>query len=240
MIRLVYQVIITAIFFISLTGCALQVPKMEQSGSSAIGISLEIEAPFGLDWLTVQNDEVVYFIRVDDKQKILQSSFIRSNYAKDGRIYLLNVLPGKYMAVAYSYTVPTGVSTGQTTNRYLVFFSKELVEQSYVSVNKGQVSFAGNYTLSTSLIGPRLIGVDYVQYHYKNMMGSNLPSILNPVERIKGLFDDLSNKDENRVYAHWEYRGLILKSERNEDAKNKFLKKANEDLAEGGWSTLIK
>ncbi len=240
MIRLVYQIITTTIFFISLTGCALQVPKMEQSGSSAIGISLKIEAPFGLDWLTPQNNEVVYFIRVEHNQNILQSSFIRSNYEKDGRVYLLNVLPGEYVAVAYSYTVPTGSSTGPRSNRYLVFFSKELVEQTYVSISKGQVSFAGNYILSTSLIGPRLIGVDYVQRHYKNMMSPDPPSIFNPVERTKWLIDDFSNKDENRVYADWNYRGLILKSERNEDAKNKFLKNANKDLAEGGWSNLIK
>ncbi|MFV1985604.1 MAG: hypothetical protein ACC657_18805 [Thiohalomonadales bacterium] len=240
MIRLVCQVIIITIFLISSTGCALQVPKIEQPDSSAIGISLEIEAPFGLDWLTRKSAEVVYFIRVDNNQSILQPSIIRSNYAKDGRVYLLNVLPGKYMAVAYFYEVPTGSSNGPKSTRYLVFFSRELVKKTYVSISKGQVAFAGNYILSTSLIGPRLIGVDYVQRHYKNMMSPNLPSVFNPVERTNRLFDDLSNNDENRVYASYEYRGLILKSERNYDAKNKFMKKASEDLYKGGWSTLIK
>jgi hypothetical protein len=213
---------------------------MEQSGSSAIGISLEIEAPFGFGWLTSKSAEVVYFIRVDNNQSIFQSSVIRSNFGKDGRVYLLNVLPGEYMAVAYSYEVLTGTSTGPKSIRYLVFFSKELVEQTYVSISKGQVSFAGNYILWASLIDPRLIGVDDVQRHYKNMMSPNLPSIFSPVERAKGLVDDLSNKDENRVYASFIYRGMFLKSEHNEDVKNKFLIKANEDLAEGGWSTLIK
>ncbi len=79
MIRLVYQIIITTILLISLTGCALQVPKMEQSASSAIGISLEIEAPYGFGWLTSRNAEVVYFIRVDNNKSIFQSSFISSN-----------------------------------------------------------------------------------------------------------------------------------------------------------------
>ncbi len=240
MIRLVYRIITINILLISLVSCAMQVPKMEQSESSAIGISLEIEVPYGLGWLTRRTSEVVYFIRVDNNSNILQSTLIRSNYAKDGRVYLLNVLPGEYMAVAYSYDAQTGGP--DVSNRYLVFFSKELIEKTYVRVTKRQVSFAGNYILSTSLmpLNTSRTEVDDAQRYYKNMMNPDLPSIFNPIERLKSLFDDDTNKGENRVPAHWDYLGSAVKSERNKNAKNKFLKKSKVDLAEGDWNTLIK
>lgn len=242
MVRLVYRIIIINILLISLVNCAMQVPKMEQSEGSVIGISLETEVPFGLSWLTSKSDEVVYFIRIDKNPNILQPNLIRSNYAKNGSIYLLNVLPGEYKAVAYSYHAPTGASTGQKESVYLTFFSKELIEQTYVRVAKGQVSFAGNYILSTSLMTPKTLlrEADGAQVYYKKLMNPYSPSIFNPIERIKSLFDDMSNRDENRVSATWDYRGSILKSERNKNAENKFLEKAKVDLAEGGWNALVK
>jgi len=179
---------------------------MEQSKSSAIGISLEIEVPLGLGWLTSKTIETVYFIRVDNNQDVLQSSLIKSNYAKDGRVYLLNISSGKYMAVAYFYKSPSGEPGREVS--YLVFFPKELVEQTYVTITKGQISFAGSYILSTSILGLRKFReADDVQRYYMNMMlPPELPPIWKPVERTKALFDSISNNDkEFLVYATYDY-----------------------------------
>ncbi|MCF6208985.1 MAG: hypothetical protein L3J61_06365, partial [Ghiorsea sp.] len=181
-------------------------PKIEALKSSAIGISLEIDAPLGFAWLKPHNDEIVYFIRVDHSQNMLQPSFIQSNYAKDGRIYLLNALPGEYMAIAYSYGVPTGSTSGPQSNRYLVYFSKDLVKQTHVSIGQGQIAFAGNYILSASLIGLKLTGMDYVQRHYRNIMNPNASAEFNPLAGIKGLFSDFGTTCEYCVSASYEYR----------------------------------
>lgn len=145
----------------------------------------------------------------------------------------MNVPPGDYAAVAAFYTkkaVPAApaqpgfsvsVSMGRTS--YTTYFPNELVEQTRVSVGKGQLVFAGSYVVSTST---GLSEADPIQLHYAEVIA--------PGAAKSGIGHVFS------FSGNYHYRGSIHESKRDDDAKSEFLLKAREDLAEGGWSALIK
>ena len=195
-------------------GCVtVPVPKMEQQEASGIAISVKIKPPIG--WPSKDADKV-YFAKLDSRGDIQQSEVIPSNYGKDGRIYLLNVTPGDYVAVvawnkgAAPAPMQPGLSVTFNPGR-IVFFPKDLVELTRVSVGKGQVACVGSYVLSTSVFGDR----DLVQSHYENVM--NLKWSLN---------------------VGW--RGTLHEAKNDDNTKGECLRMAKEDLAEGGWTVTIK
>jgi hypothetical protein len=214
-------ILLALLFSLLLSGCAtpLPVPKLEQQETSGIGISVKIRTPIG--WST-EEPHVVYFIKLDDKGDIQQRTVIPSNYAKDGRVYLLNVAPGDYAAVAawYSKQMPSAVPVQPgfsvsfnpagaiAAGGWSTYFPKELIEQTRVSVGKGQFVFAGSYVLNTSVFGKE----DPLQAHYAYEVISR---------GVKWL-------------------GSIREAKYDDTARTEFLIKAREDLAEGGWTAFIK
>jgi hypothetical protein len=206
----------------------MPIPKVEQPESSAVGIAVKTRAPFG--WPT-EEPRVVFFVRVDNERDIRQPSILRSNYAKDGRVYLLNVPPGEYAAVASFYAkkpipaapVQPGFSVSVSMGRtgYTTYFPKELVEQTRVSVGKGQFVFAGSYVVSTSV---GLSEADQIQLHYAEVIA--------PGASKSGIGHMFS--------GDYHYRGSIHEAKRDDNTKNEFLMKAKVDLAEGGWSAIVK
>lgn len=217
---------------LSLVGCAtltpMPVPKLEQPESSAVGIAVKTRAPLG--WPTKEAQSVI-FVKLDGDGGIRQPSIIRSNYAKDGRVYLLNIAPGDYAAIAAFYAqspIPSapaqpGVSVSFSVGKtgYTTYFPKELIEQTRISVGKGQVVFAGSYVVSTSV---DLKEADPIQLHYAEVVAPGVP---------KSGFGYMMSGD-------YHYRGSIHESRHDDDAERVFFMKAREDLAEGGWSALIK
>lgn len=224
------SVVLVLFASLALVGCAtpMPVPKLEQQESSAVGMAVKTRAPLG--WPT-EEPQVVFFVKLDGDRGIRQLSIMRSNYAKDGRIYLLNVPPGDYAAVASFYAknpipaapaqpgLSVSVSIGRTG--YTTYFPEELVEQTRVSVGKGQFVFAGSYVVSTSV---GLTEADPIQLHYAEVIAPGIPK-----SGVGHMFS-----------GDYHYRGSIHESKRDDDAKSEFLMKAREDLAKGGWSALIK
>lgn len=133
---------------------------MSQPQASAIAIDLTLKAPIG-----VFNNKPaqVYFAKIDNQDGLLQQQVIRSNFVKDGRAYLLNVRPGTYVAVGDFFLPPMQVSKGT----YTTYFSKELVEQTKVTVLENDFVFMGSYVVGDSV---GLDGADEVQAHYKNIL----------------------------------------------------------------------
>ena len=70
---------------------------MENPQTSAIGIQIETLAPMGI---FTGKPHRVYFVKLDNAGDFKQNQVIPSNFAKQGRIYLLHAEPGKYAAVA--------------------------------------------------------------------------------------------------------------------------------------------
>lgn len=220
-----------------LAGCAVAPPMMESPQSSGIGISIKTSAPISL---FNQNAGSVFFIRVDNKNGLFQSHVFPSNYANNGRLYLLNVEPGEYAAVTsykhqnlgyhHASSAPvysgshTSVSISATTGGpqdYSTYFPKDLVEATRVKVGPGEFAFMGSFVVDQSV---GLEEADKVQWHYANLLAPNTKV---------GAWNQLFSND-------YHYRGSIKESHCDDEARNQFLVHAREDLIEGGWNTIIK
>lgn len=222
----VYAVLSVLLF----SGCtSMPVPRMEDPQTSAIGIQVETQAPVGI---FSNKPDRVFFVRIDSEGDITQSQVIPSNFAKDGRIYLLNAKPGKYAAVAAFRSqagspfapaprpgVSVSVSVGKTG--YTTYFSKELIEATKVDVASSEVAFMGSYVVKQSV---GLKDAEPIQNHYAELLAPG---------SSKSGFGHLLSGD-------YHYRGMMGEAKRDNDAKTEFLRKSKDDLAEGGWGQIIK
>jgi len=141
----------------SLLGCA-SIPSPEDPQSSAIGIRFETHVPiFG------HQPSVVFFVKIENDDDLAQSQVIQSNFAKRGRLYLLNAPPGKYVAVASARWDQYGT--------YVTLFSKELIEATRVEVVPGKLVFMGTYFVRE----PYGMGnADPIQNHYASVLEPHL------------------------------------------------------------------
>ena len=204
-------------------------PKVEDPQASAIGIQVETQAPVGI---FSHKPDRIFFVRIDGEGNIEQNQVIPSNFAKDGRIYLLNAKPGKYAAVAAFRSqagspfapapqpgVSVSVSVGKTG--YTTYFSKELIEATKVDVGRGEVAFMGGYVVKQSV---GLTDAEPIQNHYAELIAPG---------SSKSGFGHLLSGD-------WHYRGAALEVRRDNDAKTEFVTQSRDDLAEGGWGQIFK
>lgn len=220
-----------------LSGCATPPPMLASQQSSGIGISIETCPPIGF---FNQDAGSVFFVKVDKEHGLIQSHIYPSNYANNGRIYLLNVEPGEYAAIASfrhqsamtHSSSPIPIKSGskfsismnadfEASSNYSTYFPKELVEATKVQVCPGEFAFMGTYVVDQSL---GMDGSDEIQLYYANFLAPNA---------AKGGMNQLFSGD-------YHYRGSIKESKYDDDARKEFLEYARADLKEGGWSSIIK
>ena len=216
---------------ILLGGCATaqRVPDPSQPQSSGIGIEVKLKAPIGI---FSNKPDSIYFTEIGAENALLQKQIFRSNYAKDGRVYLLNAPPGTYVAVAaffFKQGAPRAapqspgvtLSGGPLSGGYTTYFSKDIVERTKVSVRENQFVFMGSYVVDQSA---GLDGADAVQAHYKNVVapGATTNTIL------MGLSGDIH------------YRGALNESRNDEQARRQFLADAKQDLAGSACAARLK
>jgi hypothetical protein len=210
-------------------GCAtVPVPKLQQADSSGIGISLKIRAPIKI---FSREPHTVYFVKTDADGGIRQILLLRSNYAKDGRVYFLNLPPGSYAAVAAVFSQTQGpagptqpgfnITVGGGRTGYTTYFAKDLIEQTQVTVRKGELAFMGHYVVDQS---GGLSEAEPIQLHYADVIA--------PGASKSGVGHFLS--------SDYHYRGSIHEAKRDDETRSEFLSRAREDLAEGGWAGLIR
>ena len=220
----------SVLFAILLSGCATTqpIPDLSQPQSSGLGIEVTLKAPIGI--FSAKPDQV-YFAKIDGEDGLLQQQIIRSNYSKDGRAYLLNARPGTYVAVAVFLTragVPAGppspgfsVSMGIGRSGYTTYFSKELVEQTKVTVRENDFVSMGSYVLDQSV---GLDGADGVQTHYKNVIAPGATTNI----FLMGMSGNVH------------YRGTLIERKNDEMSRNEFFHRAKEDLAGSAWAERLK
>jgi len=168
------------IFFVSiifgLLGCATtQLPPPNSLGPQrgVIGISVNVRAPIKV---FTNIADMVCFINVDEEEDLYtRGNLIQSNYAKDGKIYLLNAKPGRYAAViaAFHQTIPIipaaptpGFSiTINPAGRYsyTTFLPIKMIKSTEVTLVPGGIAFMGDYVVDQSL---GFSGADEAQLHY--------------------------------------------------------------------------
>ncbi len=210
----------SALLVIFLSGCATTqpIPERSQPQSSGFGIEVSLKSPMGI--FSSKPDQV-YFVKIDGGGILLQQEIISSNYSKDGRAYLLNALPGTYVAVAaffFSYQLAPG---GQNNKTFTTYFSKELVELTKVTVRANDFIFMGSYVVDQSR---GFDEADGVQVHYKNVIA--------PFATTSTILMVLSG-DEH-------YRGTLIERKNDELSRNEFFQRAKEDLAGSAWAERLR
>jgi len=191
----------------SLLGCA-SIPSAEDPDSSAIGIRFETHVPiFG------HLPSIVFFVRTENDGDIAQTQVIASNFARKGRLYLLNAPPGKYAAVA---SFRSDRYAG-----YLTVFSKELIDSTRVEAVPGKLVFMGSYSLSESV---RMGSAEPIQKHYAELLAPGTSGSV-----IKQF-----------LVGYHPYRGTMQKGRRDEAAQTEFLTESREDFAGSGWEEIAR
>jgi len=226
LIRLVF-------LLVSLAACATApVPRAEDSSRSGIGIDVQFEFPISF-FLTYGADGVYFASSCKSITTGCDEKLYPSNFAKDGRIYLLNAPPGVYEAVASIYL--WGVA-------YIAYFPQKLVAQTRAKVEKGTFAYAGTYVIKLSLgICPG--EADETQLFYAEKFQPGTPKC--------SLIDSTASKLSQAHYIFVgtgfvaygyvnHYRASIIKAYRDETHEHAFLEKAQKDLASGGWHIPLK
>ncbi len=204
-----------AFFALALCACATQVvPGMSQPRASLLAVDITLKPPLGD---VRSKPDLVYFAKIDGEGGIIQPQFIRSNFVKDGRAYLLNAAPGTYVAVGAYFSPPMLVTRMDS----FTLFSKQIVERSETTVREGELSFMGAFEVDQV---PWLDQADEVQTHY---LGLLVP------------------KDSRGLVAAYlssttTYRGSPGKIKDEQIARNAFYQHARKDVAGSDWVALIK
>lgn len=256
MVKMKYlEILFLTVVSSSLISCqtiSAPAPLALNDKSSGIAIAVFIKE-FG----ETRQPEKVYFVKMDQnadenflftRTNIIQTNFIRGNY-----IYLLNAEPGDYAAVGGHYgpksstartsssgwTITTGSGSASSTKKdedkstRIVYFPKEMIKSTRVTVTPGMMAFMGEYQVRTK----QLKKPDDAQMHYYK--------VIEPEKRGKTSFKDIGLRNfvlgalsgpENVTYSQ---QGEVTGVVRNKNSEARFLKTAEYDLKGGGWSDRI-
>lgn len=227
-------VAVTALF---LAACAStgKVAAPVSSGSAAVMIKTSSPCVPLMPCL----NQTLTFARLSDEGGMLSTELYQTPIAFSNRYYLLNAKPGRYVAVAISYSrsiqssntvavgsgaVNTSVSANFSEN---IIFSEALVKQSLVTVKPGELAVMGEFDVDIQgrmALAPSaaqfLKDADLVQAHYARQLDPELES--------RGI--------TSRVKF---YRGDYGASKRSSDAQASLLKAAGHDIGGQGWHAQI-
>jgi hypothetical protein len=215
-------------------GCAtVPPPKPLDPQSAVIGISVKTRAPIKT---FTDKPNVVYFINAEQGEDVYtQGNFIRSNYAKGGQVYLLNLKPGHYAAVGcYKRIIgaspdDSGICSEGITNT--TFFPKELIKLTEVTVAPGTIAFMGKYVIDTST---GLKDADDAQLHYAQLIW---PGALLSYSAVgTAIMVVLPVFTERCEYA---YKGSLHEEKCDKRAEIGFLDNALEHFKGTGWINII-
>ena len=211
--------VLSTIFAIAvLSACAGQLPApTPQDGASAgIGVLVKTRAPIKLFSAKVDS---VMFVRLEsnDSSQYISTQPIRSNYNKDGYIYLLNAPPGRYAAVATFRSQASAPAGGGGFTYFTTYFSRDLVKATEVTVEPGRIVFMGEVIVDTST---SFKDADDVQSHYFRL--------ISPGVEDRNKFLGLLSSDHH-------YTGTLHKVNQDEEVRERFLATTKKNLGEAGW-----
>lgn len=191
-----YLIIVLAIL---ITSCATLPPQNPiNEKSSIIGISLEIKRT-----LFPPTPYKVFFIKLNETENsyLSNNEIIESNYYKDGRYYLLNAEPGRYIAIAaFEKQVSTNNSPykSSTSTTYHVFYLPiDVIQLTDVKIQRGDVVFMGNYIVEWPFeLNYGIDNPDKAQYYYCKRLQPNQAEATISGCLLESVFSIFLNTDE--------------------------------------------
>lgn len=227
--------ILTLLLSVFTAGCVTTptVPNMKAQDGSGLGIAIKLRGPLGFPTYDAQ---IVYFVRLDAGRDLHPETVYVSNFAKDGRVYLLNAAPGEYAAIAASFTA-------LGPDLYLTYFPEDIAELTRVLVDSATFQYAGSYLVDMS-IGLCEGEADETQLYFSERFAPGSPKcgLVKPLlhKVAKGPLVIIGSNVILSGASTYHYRGSLREVKRDNSDKNEFLIKAQEDLVEGGWRSVIK
>lgn len=227
-------IVLTALFIAGCASAPPQIPIPQNPDSAGIGIHLRVR----VSGLATYRADIVYFVknclepveRCDDR-------LLASNFAKDGRIYLLNAEPGKYRAVAAAFE--SGVLGDNSL--YFTYFPGSLTNETVVDVWPGRLANAGSYLVSASY-GLCPDNAEARQLQDAEIIERGTPKC--------GLFRSLLGKLGSGNYVFiggkayaagtqtYHYRGTGFEKQQTPLGSPGFLEAARSDLAGSAWEAI--
>ena len=163
---------------------------------SAIGVTVRGKFAIGNKAPAVQ----VYFVRLDeDVDKFSADYVIQSNFSKKKQVYLLNCKPGRYVVVAAELR-----SSGNSNVDYKVYFGMNLISQTEIAVEAGEMAFMGDFVVD--LKGKMNLS-DKAQSQYFRLVDPNASR--------KGTF-------RRALTGSYAYRGDLVHAERTPETEASF------------------
>jgi hypothetical protein len=239
-----WVMITMAIVSFGMTGCASKRPPkpfqlLAAEFVAPVNITRPIDAKSAVIGITIRSDKWppgtenrLYLVKVDsDGNPYRGSTLIPTSVVKSvpgasggGTVYVQNIPPGRYAAVAYSES-----ARGYGRNRELTvfLFSRELVKQTDTSVSAGTIAFMGEYDLGPDTMILKPHAADDAQQHYFEVLwGKSLPQVVEDLNLIG-----------TPAYFGFHTLGAVRGS-RDASAEEQFLNTARHQL-DPAWTAMI-
>ncbi|HJR77964.1 MAG TPA: hypothetical protein VJ805_13370 [Nitrospiraceae bacterium] len=162
----------------------VKITKPADANSAAIGITIKSGK-----WIAGTENRL-YLVRVDKEEdlyrgtKLVPTSLVTptTGTGGGGTVYVQNVPPGRYVAVAYSESVR---GYGKTRELTVYLFGKDMIKRTDTTVAAGGIGFMGAYELGQDTTILKDNAIDPAQEHYFEVLwGKPLVQVLEDIRNI--------------------------------------------------------
>ena len=163
-------VLIALLFGISIAAKDRKTPVVDPT-RGAIGVSIKIKGPTPLSVAT--NADHAFFVKIEEGVDVLQAKeILLGRFNEANQIYMLNVEPGTYVAIG-----TTTLNKKLVTN---VYFDKEMIQATAVTVEAGKIAFMGEIVAKEGFL---IKNADEAQTYYLKHLGRGMIAKLQSLER---------------------------------------------------------
>jgi hypothetical protein len=162
----------------------VKITKPADANSAAIGITIKSDK-----WIAGTENRL-YLVRIDKEEdlyhgtKLVPTSLVvpTPGTGGGGTVYVQNVLPGRYAAVAYSESVR---GYGKTRELTVYLFGKDMIKRTDTTVAAGGIVFMGAYELGRDTMILKDNAIDPAQEHYFEVLwGKSLVQVMEDIRNI--------------------------------------------------------
>lgn len=162
----------------------VRITKPIDTNSAAIGITIQSDK-----WLAGTENRL-YLVRVDREEDLYHGTTLiptslltpRPGTGGGGTVYVQNLPPGRYAAVAYSESVR---GYGKTRELTVYLFSQDLIKHTDTTVSPGSIGFMGTYRLGPDTMILKAPAIDPAQEHYFEVLwGKPLQHVMEEIRII--------------------------------------------------------
>ncbi len=204
----------------------VNITKPVDQQSAVIGITIKSHK-----WVPGSEDRV-YLVKIENERDLYRGTIliptsivtVKPGAGGGGTVYVQNVPPGRYAAVAFSASEK---GFGKVREVTLYLLPKDMVKATDTTVTPGSISFMGSYELGESEMVLKDKAADDVQEHYFEIFWG------------KPLAEVIANLRLVGTPAYFAVHAIAMtKANRDATAEGEFLETARRDL-EPSWVPVI-